>query len=368
MHFFIALNLKMLHLTERERISMLMMRGWGDMKRSYSNVVTLFNATFRRDGNVVSRSTVGKTIDRFERTGSVKDRVRPGRPATSTNDDRSLDVILSFMENPHQSSRSAALELETSDRSVRRILKINKFHPYKVKLVQELNEDDPDRRVEFCEQMMNLLITDPVLLDNIVFSDEATFQLNGNVNRQNCRYWSDTNPHWMREDKTQYPQKLNVWAGIVGDRIIGPFFIDGNLNAQNYEQMLRNDICPAIRAVKGPSYDRTWFQQDGAAAHYGRNVRNFLDGEFFDRWIGRRGTIEWPARSPDLTPLDFFLWGYLKGQVYKTKPGNLEELRRRITQETEAIPREMIRNAVHSFYNRLGYCQEVNGQHFEHLL
>ncbi|CAB0036793.1 unnamed protein product, partial [Trichogramma brassicae] len=55
-------------------------------------------------------------------------------------------------------------------------------------------------------------------------------------------------------------------------------------------------------------------KQDGAAAHYGRNVRNFLDGEFFDRWIGRRGTIEWPARSPDLTPLDFFLWWYLKGQ------------------------------------------------------
>ncbi|CAB0044548.1 unnamed protein product, partial [Trichogramma brassicae] len=94
-------------------------------------------------------STVGKTIARFEQIGSVKDRVRPGRPATSTNEDRSLDVILSFMENPHQSSRSAALELETSDRSVRRILKINKFHPYKVKLVQELNEDNPDRRVEF---------------------------------------------------------------------------------------------------------------------------------------------------------------------------------------------------------------------------
>ncbi|KAL7292826.1 hypothetical protein TKK_0013650 [Trichogramma kaykai] len=291
----------MFHLSKRERISILMMRGWGDMKRSYANVVTLFNATFRRDGNVVSRSTVGKTISRFEQTGSVKDRDRPGRPATSTTEDRSLDVILSFMENPHQSSRSAALELETSD-------------------------------------------------------------------RQNCRYWSDTNPHWMREDKTQYPQKLNEWAEIVGDRIIGPFFINGNLNAQNYEQMLRNDICPAIKAVKGPNYDRTWFQQDGAAAHYGRNVRNFLDGEFFDRWIGRRGTIEWPARSPDLTPLDFFLWGYLKGQVYKTKPGNLEELRRRITEETEAIPREMIRKAVHSFYNRLGYCQEVNGQHFEHLL
>ncbi|CAB0041765.1 unnamed protein product, partial [Trichogramma brassicae] len=107
------------------------------------------SATFRCDGGVVSRATVGKTITRFEQTGSVKDRVRPGRPATSTTEDRSLDVILSFMENPHQSSRSATLELETSDRLGRRILKINKFHPYKIKLVQELNEDDPDRRVEF---------------------------------------------------------------------------------------------------------------------------------------------------------------------------------------------------------------------------
>ncbi|KAJ4428699.1 hypothetical protein ANN_25692 [Periplaneta americana] len=50
------------------------------------------------------------------------------------------------------------------------------------------------------------------------------------------------------------------------------------------------------------------FQQDGAPPHYALMADRRLPG----KWIGRRGAVEWPARSPDLTPLDFFLWGHLK--------------------------------------------------------
>lgn len=358
----------MFRLSERERISLLMMRGWGDMQRSYTNVTNLFNATFRNDGTPISRGTVSKTIRRFDDIGSVRNRPLAGRPSTATNEEKSLDVLQSFVENPHETLRSAALQHDIHHTSVLKILKRNKFHPYKMRLVQELNEDDPDRRIEFCETMMEMITENPQFLGNVVFSDEATFQLNGNVNRHNFRYWCDTNPHWMNETHTQYPQKLNVWAGIVDDTIIGPFFIEGNLNAQKYEQLLRNQIVPAIQAVKGDDFQNTWFQQDGAAPHFAVNVRGYLNETFFERWIGRRGTIEWPPRSPDLSPLDFFLWGYLKDRVYRTNPENLDELRRRIIQETAVIPRDMIRNAVQSFYNRIGYCQETNGEQFEHLL
>jgi len=123
-------------------------------------------------------------------------------------------------------------------------LKSIKFHPYKIHLVQELNEDDPDRRIEFCETMVNKIDEDPPFLYNIVFSDEATFTLKGEVNRHNCRYWSDTNPDWMMDSHTQYPQKVNVWAGLLNNALIGPFFIDGNLNAAKYEDLLRNQIIP----------------------------------------------------------------------------------------------------------------------------
>ena len=71
---------------------------------------------------------------------------------------------------------------------------------------------------------------------------------------------------------TQYPQKINVWVGILNDTLIGPFFIDGNLNSRAYEELLRNQIVPRIREITGDNFQNIWFQQDGAAAHYGREV------------------------------------------------------------------------------------------------
>ncbi|XP_056413945.1 membrane cofactor protein-like isoform X7 [Hyla sarda] len=60
-------------------------------------------------------------------------------------------------------------------------------------------------------------------------------------------------------------------------------------------------------------------QQDGAPPHYGCQVRAFLDEQFPGKWIGHRGPVEWPPRSPDLTTLDFHLWGHLKAIVYAVK-------------------------------------------------
>jgi len=54
--------------------------------------------------------------------------------------------------------------------------------------IQELSEDDFDRRVQFCDLIMEMINNDPLFLDNIVFSDEVTFELTGNVNRHNYRY------------------------------------------------------------------------------------------------------------------------------------------------------------------------------------
>ncbi|GBM49030.1 hypothetical protein AVEN_153546-1 [Araneus ventricosus] len=72
------------------------------------------------------------------------------------------------------------------------------------------------------------------------------------------------------------------------------------------------------------------FQQDGTPPHWGMIVRDFLDENFPDRWCGRGGPIPWPPRSPDITPLDFFLWGFVKNIVYKTPVPSLDELKRRI--------------------------------------
>ena len=162
---------------------------------------------------------------------------------------------------------------------VRRIVKKHKYHPYKVIPTQELFEDDFDRRNEFCERLQNMCNININLVKNIIFSDEATSCLNGSVNRQNCRYWATENPHWMVEVNTQYPQKLNMWCGIVRGRVIGPFFFEQTLTGQVYFDFLQFELVPALLALfphpLDPDYpdEELIFQQDGAPPHYAATVR-----------------------------------------------------------------------------------------------
>lgn len=354
-------------LTERERIILLRIRGFGDRQRSFNETKHLFNDTFP-DRPPISKSTVIRTIQRFDQTGTCKDRQRSGRPRTVANEEKSLEIMQHFVEEPNQSLRKVSSQSDVGFVSVRNVLISNKFHPYKITLVQELFEDDFDRRIEFCEVMMEKWERNQNFFNNIIFSDESTFMLNGTVNRHNCRYWADENPHWMRESHTQYPEKVNVWAGIIQNQIIGPFFIEGNLNSVQYLHMLEDQILPEIINRRGHNLQSTWFQQDGAPAHFGINVRRFLDATFPNRWIGRRGAIEWPARSPDLTPLDYFLWGHLKNKVFTTKPENIDVLKDRIRTECQLINPVMLQNVINKFYYNLGHCQVVQGGHFQHLI
>ena len=357
-----------MELSEKERITLLMMRGWGDRQRSYREVRELFNEFFSDRTYPISKSTVARTIQRFEEIGVTKNRPVAGRPKISTDDKNQMTIAQAFVENPCSSIRAVSKEQGICRSSVHRVLKCMKFHPYKVHLVQELNDDDPDRRMEFCEKIMSRIDRDKNFLANIVFSDEAQFTIDGEINRHNCRYWTDINPCWMIDSKTQHKQSVNVWAGILNNTIIGPYFIDGNLNAQKYESLLKEHIVPKVRQLAEHHTGELWFQQDGATPHYAVSVRNYLNVEFRNKWIGRRGEIEWPARSPDLSPLDYFLWGHLKSKIYATKPSNLEDLRNRIIEETAQIDPNVISKAVSDFYQRIAHCQAINGSHFEHLL
>lgn len=188
-------------LTEKERITLLMIRGFGDRTRSYDEVQRVFN-NFFHERPQISKSTVERTVRKFQEEGTVKDLPRTGRPKSATTPEKTEQVLLSFVEEPSTSLLKACQVHEISKSSVHRILQRNNYFPYKFHLVQELNEDDFDRRLEFCEIMREKCDGDRNFLLNIVFSDEATFYLNGKVNRHNCRYCADENHHLIKEDHT----------------------------------------------------------------------------------------------------------------------------------------------------------------------
>lgn len=317
----------------------------------------------------VNRKYVLELVSKFQETGSVANKKRN----MERNEAAEVAVLGQIALNPMTSTRQLAHESGFTRTRIANILKHHKFHPYKIHLSHALNEDDFDRRVEFCDTMSERVTANPNYLYNVCFSDECSFFLNGTVNRHNCRYWADANPRLFHEVYTQQPQKLNVWAGIFGDNIVGPFFLPGNLTGDMYLDLLENHIDPILTEIienNAGNYveDQIVFQQDGAPPHYALPVREYLDQRFPNRWIGRRGPTEWPARSPDLSPLDFFLWGHLKSKIYSTQPDSIEDLRRRIVNECRQITPEMLQNVRHRFEQNLFHCMEANGEQFEYLI
>ena len=130
--------------------------------------------------------------------------------------------------------------------------------------------------------------------------------------------------------------------------------------------MLNEKLWPIVS--KRDDCADLYFQQDGATAHYAIWLLKWLDEHFLDILIGRRGFVEWPARSPNLTPLDFFLWGVLKNQVFSDKPKTLNDLKDNIINALKDITPEMCKKVIESIVKRCHHCIANNGLHFEHLL
>ena len=213
-----------------------------------------------------------------------------------------------------------------------------------------------------CSEFQHNIASDENFLSRLCFSDEATFHLSGHVNRHNCVVWGTQNPHVVQE-VTIKSKGVTVWCAMFRDAIIGPYFFDSTVNAKEYKKMLEEYLVPELR--KRRRLRTTIFQQDGAPPHWSREVRAFLNEIFPSRWIGRDGPFHWAARSPDLSPLDFYLWGFIKDRVYGRRPSSLTELRDYIKDEVMAVLASCLPDVFSNFERRLQLCLNEHGGHFE---
>ena len=88
---------------------------------------------------------------------------------------------------------------------------------------------------------------------------------------------------------------------------------------------------------------------------------------FLQRVISRFEDFPWPPRSPDLSPLDFFLLGYLKGEVYIDKPNTPQELKLKVIQEISRITQE-VSTVMNYFIKRVRLCLTNNGNHLKDII
>lgn len=149
---------------------------------------------------------------------------------------------------------------------------------------------------------------------------------------------------------------------------IGPFQLPARVNGAMYSDFLSEELPELLEDISLEERRVMWFQHDGAPSHYARCSRDTLNRKYPNKWIGRGGPRAWPARSPDLTPLDFFFWGTIKDYVYRMPINTVEELSDRIDEALATITPEMIQRSRENFITRAQLCREMEGGHFEHLL
>lgn len=306
------------------------------------------------NSNPPSIETIKLTFNRFLTTGYVVDEHRSGRPITTTTPERVQQVQELVLQSPNTSVNSGAALLEISKTSYLRIMRKLNFKPYLPQHVPALKPEDFVKRQQFSGQILALLDSNQTVIDHILWSDESVFYLSGTVSRHNDVRWGPENPH----EQNQVPhsnQSVMVWCGLTSTNLVGPHFFEGPVDRYAYLNLLNSVVWPFSR------YKRLIFQQDGAPAHYALDVRNWLDNKFPGKWIGRDGPYEWPARSPDLAPCDFFLWGYLKSLVYRTRPATIAELRARIIHCCGEIPIEFLERACHATRKRFEECIALEG-------
>ncbi|KFM58912.1 Transposable element Tcb1 transposase, partial [Stegodyphus mimosarum] len=108
-----------------------------------------------------------------------------------------------------------------------------------------------------------------------------------------------------------------------------------------------------------------FLQQDGAPPHWGIIVRSSLNDHFTGRWTGRGGPIPWPPRSPDITPLSFFHWGFVKDNVYRRRVSNIDDLKARITTAIASVVADMLAGTWCEIEYRLDILRAMKGAHVD---
>jgi hypothetical protein len=249
-----------------------------------------------------------------------------------------MNIQAAVYESPHISVRKISQQVNASKTTVHVALRQHLgMYPFRASVTHQLLPHDFPARVFFCEWISEVLEYEPAFLERCFFSDEAWFHLDGFVNSQNFRQWSTDNPRRIIE-RPLHPQKIGVWSAMSSRRIFFLFF-EQTVTGEVY----RNFIHEFVATFSEEEVFSAWFQQDNAPAHTANATLKYLE-EFFGERIISKGM--WPARSPDLSPPDYFLWGYLKEQVYSNGPKNLAELRTNIANAITNISPIMLQKSL----------------------
>ncbi|GFT86404.1 transposable element Tc3 transposase [Trichonephila clavipes] len=233
-----------------------------------------------------------------------------------------------------------------------------------------IHQNDHQARHRFVEWAQNEIAVVPDFHKRILFSNEAHFWWNGYVNKQDCRIWSEANPQVYVETPL-HPEKLTVWCALWAGGIIGPYFFKNDeghnvtIHVDRYRAMITNFFIPELN-----NHD----VQEALVPTRRRNMSHSschnrcIEKHVIDRLISGFGPVNWPPRSCDLTPLNYFLWGYVVSLVYVDKRQTLDHLEDNILRVIADIRPQMLEKVIENWTSRLDYIRASRGSHMPEII
>lgn len=267
-----------------------------------------------------SQQVVSATLKKFRTTGTFSSDRRTGRPrVTTVREDKMIRRLAT--QHPTWSSREINAEMPStctvSTRTIRRRLssefELQARTPSRKPLLSKKNVKD---RLAFCNKYRHWT---PQMWHNVLFTDESAFYQfkcyqqyirRPRNSRYNARYTIPT---------VRQSQSIMVWGSISASGPGDLWFMPRNTTMTGlvYLQLLQERLLPLLQRLNCHT-----LQHDGAPCHRAKCVKDWLA-------VSEIPTLEWPAQSPDLNPIEN-AWLLIKKRVAATKPTSLDDLKKKI--------------------------------------
>ena len=238
--------------------------------------------------------------------------------------------------------------------------------------VHRTSDANVEKRLKFAKDTLEKLKNGEMDLSRIIFRYEASISCSEtSTNSRPHRVWApkDVKAEDLPAEVIAKPTS-HFSVTVMGHVCIAkigalPVVLCGpgcKVNQQKYREMMEMDVAPNIIEIE-PDLPKVWWQEDNAPAHSAKKMR---------KWLGEKfpNTIEWPAQSPGLSPLDYCINDYIKRTLRPLLPpvSKPEVVRATFKRVVREIPRDLIHRAIDHWPKRLQLCIDNKGGHIEHKL
>lgn len=307
----------------------------------------------------VSKSAISRLWNRFQETGTVKQRQGQGRPlATTAREDRFVVQLArrnrSFNATKLRAEFAAGTGQLVSSQTVRNRLHSAGLYARRPMVVLPLTDHHKRARLAWANDHLHW---GDFEWGRVLFTDESRFTLQPDNRR--VRIWRERgtrrNPQFAVERPQYEGGGVMVWAGISTDGRTDLHFVrNGTLNAQRYrDEILEPTVLPYAAAMG----EHFILMDDNARPHRANIINNWLEDVGIER-------MDWPANSPDGNPIEH-AWDALGRRIADREipPRTLPELTAALTEEWNRIPQEFINNLINSMHDRCQTFINVRGDH-----